>query len=453
MNHAPPSNAQRYLDILLKAGVPDKYRPWYVRHVQRLAHHFDGQRLGDLSRSSIEGYLRKLLNTDPEPAWRYRQQVDAIRLALVDAAGNKDALLVDWDYWLEAATVTEPAADDPAVGRYVTPHEVATSGAAGDLPEAAQAVVERLVRILRGRQYSMRTEQMYRHWVVRFLLHSGKAPDAIQACDVEAFLTDLAVTRQVSVSTQRGALNALAFFFQHVLERPLELGNFVPAKRPRKLPVVLSRDEVNRLLAEMTGVHGLVAGLMYGTGMRLMEALRLRVQDIDFDYGQIVVRDGKGRKDRVVPLPRRYRSELGAHLEARKAVHAADLERGDVHVHLPDALARKYPGASREWGWQYAFASAKLAHDPRSGQKRRHHMHPSSLQRAIKQAGLVAGIAKRVNSHALRHSFATHLLEAGYDIRTVQELMGHADVSTTMIYTHVLNRPGLPPVTSPADMA
>lgn len=410
-------------------------------------------RLGELGRPDIEQYLRSLLNENTGPAWRFRQRVDAIRLALVDVAENPEAVLLDWGYWLEAATVAGPSADDPTLGRYVLPEEVAATGAAADLPEASRSVVEKLVRILRGRQYSLRTEQMYRHWVVRFFLFCRKLPGEVDSVDVARFLSNLAVERQVSVSTQRGALNALAFLFRYVLEQPLELDGFVPAKRPRRLPVVLSKKEVQSLLAEMQGVHALIAGLMYGTGMRLMEAMRLRVKDIDFDHASIVVRDGKGRKDRIVPLPRRYQEELGDHLAKRRKLHEADLARGDVHVHLPDALARKYPSASREWGWQYVFASARLASDPRSGQRRRHHMHASSLQRAIKQAGRGAGIAKQVNSHALRHSFATHLLEAGYDIRTVQELMGHSDVSTTMIYTHVLNRPGLPPVTSPADMA
>ena len=190
---------------------------------------------------------------------------------------------------------------------------------------------------------------------------------------------------------------------------------------------------------------------MYGTGMRLMEAVRLRVQDVDLTRDMILVRDGKGRKDRVVPLPKTYKAQLEAHLEDRRAVFELDRQRGEVEVFLPDALARKYPSAAGEWIWQYVFASGRLSVDPRSGRVRRHHIHETSLQKAIREAARVAGIDKRVSSHTLRHSFATHLLEAGYDIRTVQELLGHADVSTTMIYTHVLNKPGLPPVVSPAD--
>ncbi len=311
--------------------------------------------------------------------------------------------------------------------------------------------MERLVRILRTRQYSFRTEEAYRDWVLRFLTFCGGEPNTATDAQVGQFLSYLAVERQVSISTQTQALNALAFFFKEVLERPLALDGFRMARRTRKLPVVLSRGEVQRLLDSMEGVHALLARLMYGTGMRLMEAVRLRVQDLDFERGMIQVRDGKGRKDRVVPLPKRCRNPLEAHLETRRRQFDRDREDGGVHVYLPDALARKYPRASRDWRWQYVFASGRISYDPRSGQRRRHHLHETGLQKAIQRGARQAGLTKRVNSHALRHSFATHLLETGYDIRTVQELLGHADVSTTMIYTHVLNRPDLPPVVSPAD--
>jgi len=307
------------------------------------------------------------------------------------------------------------------------------------------------VRVLRTRQYSFRTEEAYRDWVLRFLAFCSGEPNSVTDGQVSEFLSYLAVERQVSVSTQRQALNALAFFFKEVLERPLALDGFRLARRVRKLPVVLSRGEVQRLLDSMEGVHALLARLMYGTGMRLMEAVRLRVQDVDFERGMILVRDGKGRKDRVVPLPKRCREPLEAHLETRRHQFEQDQKESGVHVYLPDALARKYPRASQDWRWQYVFASGRISRDPRSGQRRRHHLHETGLQKAIQRGGQQAGLAKRVNSHALRHSFATHLLEAGYDIRTVQELLGHADVSTTMIYTHVLNRPGLPPVVSPVD--
>lgn len=229
-----------------------------------------------------------------------------------------------------------------------------------------------------------------------------------------------------------------------------DLGEFVRAKRPRKLPVVLSRKEMSLLLARLNGIHYLMASLLYGTGMRLMECVRLRVQDIEFDLNMIVVRDGKGKKDRVVPLPQLLKRPLEVHLIEVRDLHRKDLENGFGEVFLPDALARKYPSAPREWGWQYVFPSSRLSVDPRSGSSRRHHLHENGLQKAIKRAAIDAAIPKKINCHALRHSFATHLLESGQDIRTIQELLGHADVSTTMIYTHVLNRGG-PGVISPLD--
>jgi len=271
------------------------------------------------------------------------------------------------------------------------------------------------------------------------------------AGQVKAFLQALAVVGRVAASTQNQALNALVFFYDQVLEQPLgELGAFARAKRPQRLPVVLSRDEVMRLLTGLHGMHATMGALLYGTGMRLMECVRLRVKDVDFGYGQIVVRDGKGQKDRVVPLPVRLVEPLRAHLEKMRGLHRDDLVLGAGAVFLPDALARKYPNAAREWGWQYVFPASRLAADPRDGTVRRHHLHETSLQKAVRAATRAAGIEKPVSCHALRHSFATHMLEGGYDIRTVQELLGHSDVKTTMIYTHVLNRGGLG-VVSPLD--
>lgn len=255
----------------------------------------------------------------------------------------------------------------------------------------------------------------------------------------------------MSASTQNQALNALVFLYEKVLERPLgDLGAFRRSRRPKRLPVVLSRNEVNRLLVELAGMHWLIGSLLYGTGMRLMEALRLRVQDLEFDRGLIVVRRGKGDKDRMVPLPESLADPLARHLEDVHALHQRDLDAGFGEALLPDALARKYPGAPREWRWQFMFPSGRLSRDPRSAATRRHHIHETAAQRAVTAAARRAGIAKKASCHTLRHSFATHLLESGYDIRTVQELLGHADVSTTMIYTHVLNRGGLA-VRSPLD--
>jgi integron integrase len=266
-----------------------------------------------------------------------------------------------------------------------------------------------------------------------------------------AFLQHLAVERQVTASTQNQALNALVFLYQHILRQPLgDLDGFGRAKRPQRLPVVFTRPEVGKLLAHMHGTHGLMASLLYGTGMRLMDCIRLRVKDIDFAYHQIVVRDGKGQKDRVEPLPQRLVAPLQQHLGPVQRLHQADLAQGYGAVYMPHALARKYPQAPTEWGWQDVFPSARLSVDPRGGAIRRHHAHENGLHKAVKHAAQAAALTKPANCHSLRHSFATHLWENGYDIRTVQELLGHADVSTTMIYTHVLNRGGKG-VCSPLD--
>ena len=313
-------------------------------------------------------------------------------------------------------------------------------------------MIDRLVTVIRQRNYSIRTEAAYRSWTERFLAFIGhRDPRTTGAADVVSFLETLAVQGNVAASTQNQALNALVFFYDQALEQPLgDLGAFIRAKRPQRLPVVLTRGEVLHLLEPMEGVYRLMASLLYGTGMRLMECLRLRVKDVDFAYRQIVVRDGKGQKDRVTPLPDTLSEPLRAHLEQVRALHEADLRQGNGEVFLPSALARKYPNAAREWGWQYVFPSGRLSVDPRSGAIRRHHLHENGLQKAVKQAATAARLTKPANCHALRHSFATHLLETGQDIRTVQELLGHSNVSTTMIYTHVLNRGGQG-VVSPLD--
>jgi integron integrase len=282
--------------------------------------------------------------------------------------------------------------------------------------------------------------------------HALKSPRDLGPEAVKEYLEYLAVARKVSASTQNQALNALVFLYEQVMGEPLgTVGEFTRAKRPKRLPVVLTREEVNRLLGVLTGTYRLMAGLLYGSGLRLMECMRLRVKDVDFAHHQIVVRDGKGQKDRVTMLPQRFQPPLREHLARVKEQHDNDLAQGLGAVYLWPALERKYPNAAREWIWQYVFPSGRLSVDPRSGTVRRHHLHENALQRAVKETAVKVGLTKQMSYHVLRHSFATHLLEGGYDIRTVQELLGHADVSTTMIYTHVLNRPGLA-VKSPVDV-
>jgi integron integrase len=307
-------------------------------------------------------------------------------------------------------------------------------------------------RKLRVRRYSLRTEQAYLAWIRRFILASGRRhPRHLGSAEVEAFLSCLASDHDVAAGTQNQALSALLFLYREVLETDLPwLANIVRAKRPRRAPVVLSREEVRRLLAMMQGRTWLMASLLYGSGMRLMECLRLRVKDADFERSAIIVRDGKGGKDRHTVLPRALFEPLQREVERVRLLHEMDCAAGCGEVWLPHALARKYPTAAREFGWQYLFAAAGLSRDPRSGRMYRHHVDDAVLTRALKTARRRAGIIKPLSAHTLRHSFATHLLESGADIRTVQELLGHKDVSTTQIYTHVLNR-GPAGVLSPLD--
>ena len=315
-------------------------------------------------------------------------------------------------------------------------------------------LLDRVRDRIRLKHYSLRTEEAYVHWIKRFIFFHGKRhPREMGAAEVEKFLTHLAVAGRVSASTQNQAKSALLFLYKEVLDQALPwLDNIESAQRPKRLPVVLTTDEVEALLARVHGTVGLMLRLIYGTGMRIMECVRLRVKDVDFARGEIIIREGKGSKDRITMLPASLAAPLQQHLARVKALHATDLKAGFGDVYLPHALARKYPNAGREWCWQYAFPSSKLSHDPRTGIRRRWHAHENTIQRAMRQSLRDAGIPKPATPHTLRHSFATHLLQSGYDIRTVQELLGHKDVSTTMIYTHVLNRGGRA-VVSPLDVS
>jgi len=313
-------------------------------------------------------------------------------------------------------------------------------------------LLDRVREAIRSRHYSRRTEKAYVHWIRRFIFFHGKRhPAEMGAVQVTAFLTSLAVQGKVAASTQNQALSALLFLYREVLGVDLPwLEDVVRAKRPQYLPVVLTRDETRALLQQLNGVPRIMALLLYGAGLRLLECCRLRVKDVDFAANQIVIRDGKGRKDRVTMLPAAARTLLARHMDQVRAQHEADLRREAGWVELPGALLRKYPRAGREWAWQWVFPATRFYVDRLTGQRRRHHLHESVLQRAVKDAVRAAGIPKIATCHTLRHSFATHLLEDNHDIRTVQELLGHRDVSTTMIYTHVLNL-GPAGVRSPAD--
>ena len=323
----------------------------------------------------------------------------------------------------------------------------------GFIPNPKVKLLDQVREVIRLKHYSIRTEQAYVQWIKRFIFfHQKRHPREMGAPQIQAFLTDLAVRQQVSAATQNQAMNAIVFLYREVLR--VELGDFserVRAKRPVQLPVVLTRQEVQKLLAAIPiGTYQMMVRLLYGTGMRLMECVRLRIKDMLFQENQLVIRNGKGFKDRITMMPASLKAELNHHLERVRMLHEQDLAGGYGETWLPFALSRKYPQAAKEWTWQYAFPAARLSRDPRSGKTRRHHVSETGLQRAVKDAVRLAGITKPASCHTLRHSFATQLLEAGYDIRTVQELLGHESVETTQIYTHVMQKPGLG-VKSPLD--
>ncbi len=453
----------KFIEILEKQGVKETQARWYVIRAEQYLKAVSNKRLALHTADDVNNYLRNLGRLPAITDWQFRQNVDAIQ-TLFRIAGIPKLPGVDWGFWRDSANTLSPnhatLAREPVEGSL---DEAQVSGknfkskrnadSALDRIRAEHShILERVVAEIRRRKYSIRTEQAYETWICRFIAFNGsRSPIDLGSKEITTYLEHLAVKGNVAASTQNQALSALLFLYKQVLELPLqEFDDFARAKRPQRLPVVLERSEVKALLARMDGVQQLMASLLYGTGMRLMECLRLRVQDVDYNYHQLVMRDAKGQKDRVVPFPRRLEQPLREQLEYARRFHEADLAMGLGEVFLPGALSRKWPNAAKEWGWQYVFPSGNLSVDPRNGKSRRHHMHENGLQKAIKKAAQSAGITKKISSHCMRHSFATHLLENGYDIRTVQELLGHADVSTTMIYTHVLNRGGQA-VVSPLD--
>lgn len=445
----------KYIKFIQDRGVKDSVVRWYVIRVEQYIKAFPEKRLAKHCPQDIVNYLEKQGRLVKLKDWQFRQIVDAIQnlFTMLNVSWLSE---VDWEYWMDSAYILPET--HPTTARNVSAEKIIEklanlkSSKLTEVRRLHKEILKQLLIEIRRRGYSIKTEQTYESWATRFIaFNDNQNPRKLGGNEVVSFLQHLAVRRNVAASTQNQALNSLVFFYDHVLKQSLgELGEFVHAKRPKKLPVVLTQSEISKLLHNMEGKQKLMASLIYGTGMRLMDCMRLRVKDIDFGYRQIVIREGKGKKDRIVPLPERLITTLKVHLEEVRILHQKDLEQGFGEVHLPGALDRKYPGAPKEWGWQYVFPIGRLSVDPRSGKPRRHHIHESSLQKAVKSAAKKADIVKKVNCHCLRHSFATHLLEKGYDIRTVQELLGHADVSTTMIYTHVLNRGGQG-VQSPLD--
>lgn len=426
---------------------------WHIIHAQTFLRKARNTPVSQLSAERVMIYLEAISKDETLNTYRLNQSVDAIHFLLRDVLHKGYTDAIDWASYKRQKSYV-PSHNLMFIEELDIP-ELIDKRVKSFRPELQKNYAElltRLVRVLRVRNYSRRTESSYLTWISRFLSFlNGVKQDEISELHVRNFLEHLALTCQVSPNTQKLSLNAIAFLFNYGLERQLgDIGQFVKAKSQQRLPVVLSKNEIKMLLSKLPDKYLLMAGLLYGAGLRLMECISLRVQDIDFDYQQIVVRNGKGFKDRIVPLPNRFIPDLHKQIALVKDIHEKDLKKHVDGVYLPFSLERKYPNAGKELGWQFLFPASRIATDQRSGKTRRHHIHPTALQKQIKKAGKYSGIVKRVHSHVLRHSFATHLLEAGYDIRTVQELLGHSDISTTMIYTHVLNKPGLT-VKSPFD--
>jgi integron integrase len=446
-------------------GIKDSAIRWHVKHAERYIKAHPESRLSDHLPEQVEAYLADMARNPRLKDWQYKQIIKSLQILFVDLIHADWARDFPWDERAEEATglSVDHATIARDSGMLQQPRDAQhlnykkernTDGLLSKVSRIFPSYFERLVVEIRMRQYSIRTERAYSEWLARFISFNTMAdPATLKPESIARYLEHLVVNRNVASSTQSQALSALVFFYRHVLEKNVEdLGTFHHSKKPRRLPVVLSRGQVRQLFAYIENdERRLMANLLYGCGLRLMECVRLRVQDVDFDYQQILVRNAKGGKDRVVPLPKKLIEPLKMKIEEVRVTHSKDIEKGFGQVFLPDALSRKYPNAAREFRWQYVFAASTISEDPRSGMVRRHHLHESVLQKHVKKAADKAGLTKKVNCHTLRHSFATHLLENGYDIRTVQELLGHADVSTTMIYTHVLNKPGVT-VTSPFDM-
>lgn len=440
-----------YRNFVLKAGAPEKTAQWYLNWVKQFDRYMKEKPLKKSTAGDVETFINLLSSKKNIEIWQIEQAKDALMIMY------RDMFHAPWVSQIAKlssnVTLTKSKLSDSLLEKKPYNTVFRDESPPKEIDSMYKNIFKKLRTEIRVRHYSIRTEQAYEQWVRRFLhFHKMKPVEKIVSNDVKVYLDYLAEERKVAASTQNQALNAIIFLFEQVLNQRVGIiGDFTRAKRPKRIPVVLTREEVNRLLDALKGVYALMAGLLYGGGLRLMECVRLRVKDVDFAQNQIIVRDGKGQKDRVTILPERFKLLLKEHLARVKKLYDKDLAEGRGEVYLWPSLERKYPKAAREWIWQYVFPANRLSVDPRSQKVRRHHIHETVLQRAIKNVYLKAGLTKQVSCHVLRHSFATHLLEGGYDIRTVQELLGHADVSTTMIYTHVLNKPGLA-VKSPADM-
>lgn len=443
---------QRYCERLIELGHTGKVGSYLTKWAQEFVYSLEGVRLKAVTQELIRRWIEALDRNGSLEVWQLRQALKAVEILMGVRGDSAGGSSIDWaelgslceELGAEHVTLARTQTATEAVERSLTKAD-------GRLDAEAAGALRKLREVIRRRNMAIRTERTYADWAERYLIYNkGHLPGSPQ--QVPTFLNYLALERNVAAATQAQALNALVFLYREVLEMDIGvLDAFKRARASRKLPVVLTRIEKDLLFSVMSGTSGLMARLMYGTGMRLMECVRLRVQNVDVGNNLIHVHVGKGGKNRVVPLPQAYKDELVAHLKGRALQHEQDVAAGFGEVFVSDGLLRRFGGSLKDWSWQYVFASSRISTDPRSGRMMRHHVSENLVQKAIKTASRKVEIPKNVSCHVLRHSFATHLLQAGSDIRTVQELLGHADVSTTMIYTHVINRPGVS-VVSPADL-
>ena len=414
--------------------------PWYTSHREAFIGNYKETQLKQHTRESVQEYLEKLINIADRPAWQKKQRIDAIGY-LFKSIRAPLYRQVDWAYWksscvdLSANHVTlfaDQLADTCVGGKGKTSEKMTDN-------EPLNSELEKVREAVRRKNYSIRTEQTYTDWIGKFIrFHAETSVDSLGPDEVVSYINYLAVERGLAPKSQSVALNALSFYFKQVKLRELgDISHFIRAKPRQKLPVILTRSEIVQFLGAVEGVHALIISLLYGAGLRIMETIRLRVQDLDFGYSQIIVREAKGNKERVVPMPSRLADPLKKHLAEVKKLHDQDIADGFGSVVMPVGMMKKYGRSRNDWVWQYVFPSLKLSVDPRSGLTRRHHMHESTIQKKVRNLAKQLNICKRVSCHTMRHSYATHLLERGMDIRTIQHLLGHSDVSTTMIYTNL----------------
>ena len=431
-----------YLAYLSEAEIKPSLYTWYVQHCEAFIRTNKETRLKKHTKSSVSAYLKELISHAQKPAWQKQQAIEALQL-LFKSIHAPLCQEIDWMHWRSSCHDLPRTHDS----NYRSTYPVVARSSASESPmsSAQKGLIsqteEQLRVAFRRNNNSIRTERAYMHWL-RYFFNCSRFESLhdINEQTVVSFLEYLAVERKVSAKTQAIALNSISFLFKNVLGREIgDISHFVRAKQREKLPVILNRDEVKQILNQLTGVQYLIVSLLYGAGLRIMESVRLRVQDLDFGYQQIVVRESKGNKERVVPLPVKLGKLLQAHLLEVKAMHEQDLADGYGDVFMPEGLHKKYGKSGKQWVWQYVFPSQKLSVDPRSNIVRRHHINESTIQKCVRNMARKLDIPKRVSCHTFRHSYATHLLERGMDIRTIQSLLGHSDVATTMIYTHLAN--------------